>query len=87
MKLRIIVTKNQIGFLTILGTFSSFSFIRHNKLKVYDSSLLSTNFKNYKKIIFAMNDDKKIYEIYIHIKELRKKSINIIDYKFTATKY
>ena len=86
MKLRIIVTKNQIGFLTILGTFSSFSFIRHNKLKVYDSSLLSTNFKNYKKIIFAMNDDKKIYEIYIHIKELRKKSINIIDYKFTATK-
>lgn len=37
MKLRIIVTKSQIGFLTTLGNFSSFSFIRRNKLKVYDS--------------------------------------------------
>ena len=87
MKLRIIVTKSQIGFLTTLGNFSSFSFIRHNKLKVYDSSVLSTNFKNYKKIIFAMNEDKKINEFDIHIKELRNKSINIVDYKFTIKKH
>lgn len=86
MKLRIIVTKNQIGFLKRLGTFSSFSFIRHNKLKVYDSSVLSTNFKNYKKIFFAMDENKKVNEFDIHIKELRNKSINIVDYKFTVTK-
>jgi len=87
MKLRIIVTKSQIGFLTTLGNFSSFSFIRRNKLKVYDSSVLSTNFKNYKKIIFAMNEDKKINEFDIHIKELRNKSINIVDYKFIIKKH
>lgn len=87
MKLRIIVTKNQIGFLTRLGTFSSFSFIRHNKLKVYDSSVLSTNYKNYKKIIFTKDENKKVNEFDIHIKELRNKSINIIDYKFTIKKY
>ena len=86
MKLRIIVTKNQIGFLTILGTFSSNSFIRCNKLISCHSSVLSTNIKNYKKIIFAMNKDRKVNEFYMHIKELRNKSINIIDYKFTIAK-
>lgn len=87
MKLRIIVTKNQIGFLTRLGTFSSFLFIRNNKLKVYDSSVLSTNFKNYKKIIFTKDENKKVNEFDIYIKELRNKSINIVDYKFTIKKY
>lgn len=86
MKLRIIVTKNQIGFLTRLGTFFSFSFIRNNKLKIYDSSVLSTNFKNYKKIIFTKDENKKVNEFDIHIKELRNKSINIVDYKFTVIK-
>lgn len=87
MKLRIIVTKNQIGFLTRLSTFSSFSFIRNNKLKIYDSSVLSTNYKNYKKIIFTKDENKKVNEFDIHIKELRNKSINIVDYKFTIKKY
>jgi hypothetical protein len=86
MKLRIIVTKNQIGFLTSLGIFSSFSFIRNNKLKIYDSSVLSTNYKNYKKIIFTKDENKKVNEFDIHIKELRNKSINIVDYKFTIKK-
>ena len=86
MKLRIIVTKNQIGFLTRLGTFSSFSFIRNNKLKIYDSSVLSTNYKNYKKIIFTKDENKKVNEFDIHIKELRNKSIHIVDYKFTIKK-
>ena len=86
MKLRIIVTKNQIGFLTLLGVFSSNSFIRCNKLTSCSTSVLSTNFKNYKKIIFAMNEDRKVNEFYIHIKELRNKSVNIVDYKFTITK-
>ena len=70
MKLRIIVTKNQIDFLTLLGAFSSNSFIRCNKLTSCSTSVLSTNFKNYKKIIFAMNEDRKVNEFYIHIKEL-----------------
>ena len=86
MKLRIIVTKNQIGFLTLLGVFSSNSFIRCNKLMSCSTSVLSTNFKNYKKIIFAMNEDRKVNEFYMHIKELRNKSINIVDYKITITK-
>nr|DAI42079.1 MAG TPA: hypothetical protein [Caudoviricetes sp.] len=86
MKLRLIITKNQIGFLNILGYCFSEPFVKNNKLKIFNSAFLCSNNKNYKKIFFAMDKNEKMYEIYIHIKELRNKSINIIDYKFTVTK-
>ena len=50
MKLRLIITKNQIGFLNILGYCFSEPFVKNNKLKILNSAFLCSNNKNYKKI-------------------------------------